>query len=500
MQGSEASRRYRRHQIVVPSRSDPLLAHMSEPIGGPMGRRTAPGRTDPGFFTVERVLILMTMVSAIVAVMGKFHCRETGWNTPDQYSTVCWSAFPNSFVDNKLGTFFPYLSPGSTFEYPPLTGFIAGITAWLVTSAGNGALGQLAFFDINAALIAAVWIFTTVVVARTARRRPWDAAIVAASPLLLLTAYVSWDFWAAALVSLGLYLFARRRIIWAGLVLGIASMVAPYALLILLVFLVLGIRTKRISVILETLAAAGVGWLLILTPVLILNPTAWGAYMAQVFTTQATESSIYGGYNLLAGWAGLPLLSANAVNALSAILLVLLVLGVASLAIYTPRRPRVASLTLVAVAGFIVINKSTEPWHGIWLLPLLALALPRWRVVLIWQAALVTHFIALMLFQSKILGNISDQHAIDTPYFMMAVFLSGFATCFLIYLSIQDMWSPKHDVVRRGGVDDPQAGVLLDEERIVAPFTPEAPPVFVPTEVITDPAGATGSEDHVKRG
>ncbi|MGA7206289.1 MAG: glycosyltransferase 87 family protein [Specibacter sp.] len=462
MQDSQASGRQFPQHIVVPSRSDPLLKTMAEPIGGPLGRRTDPGRTDPGFFTVERVLVFMAAVSAIIAVAAKSHCRQLGWTTPDQYSTVCWSAIPNSFVADKLGSVFPFLSHGATFDFPPLAGLIAGVTAWLTGSAGNGAPRQLAFFDVNAALIAVVWIFTVVVVARTARRRPWDAAIVAASPLLWLTAYVSWDFWAAALVALAIYLFSRRRSIWAGFVLGLAAMVAPYAILLVLVLVFLGIRSGKTTQMLESLAAAAVGWLLVLAPAMAFNSSAWGAWVGPLFSQPASESSIYGGYNIVAERMGLPQLSGSSVNILTAVLLGLLVLGVGTLALYAPRRPRVAQLSAVAVAGFMVVNKSTEPWHAIWLLPLLALALPRWRPVLLWQAAIVTHFIALMLYQSKVLGNISAQHAIDAPYFVLASLLGGIATCALIGLLVRDIRHPKHDVVRRHGVDDPQGGVLLD--------------------------------------
>ena len=247
---------------------------MTEPVGGPLGKHTAPGSVNPGFFTVERVLVLMAAVSAIIAVMTKSHCRTSGWTTPDQYSTVCWSVFPNSFMDDKLGSLFPFFSQGSPFEHSVVAGWIAGITATMTQGAGDGALRQLAFFDLNAGLVAAAWIFTVIVVARTAGRRVWDAAIVAASPLLILVAYVSWDFWAAALVSLALYLFARRRTLLAGAVLGVASMAAPYPILIVLVLVFLGIRAGRVTKMLEMFAAALIAWLLVLAPVMAINPRA----------------------------------------------------------------------------------------------------------------------------------------------------------------------------------------------------------------------------------
>ncbi|MGO2541615.1 MAG: glycosyltransferase 87 family protein [Specibacter sp.] len=461
MQESQAPERPPRHPMVVPSRSDSLLGSMTEVVGGPLGKRTAPGATKPGFFTVERVLVLMAAAAAFIAVMTKSHCRTAGWTTPDQYSTVCWSMFPNSFVDDKLGTLFPFFSQGSPFEQPLLAGWIAESTAWLTGPTGDGALRQLAFFDVNAALIAAVWIVTVIIVARTAGRRSWDAAIVAASPVLMLTAYVSWDFWAAALVSLAIYLFARRRTLWAGAVLGVAAMAAPYPLIVLLAFLVLGIRARRVTRMLEMAAAALITWLLVLAPVMAANPPAFPDYVKKLIAAEPSESSLYGGWNLLAGRMGWPALDVGVSNAVGAVLLAVLVLGLAALALYAPRRPRVGQLVFVAAAGFTVVSKAAEPWHAIWLLPLLALALPRWRPVLLWQAAVVGHFIALMLFRAKVLGDISSQHAIDTPYFMMAAMAAGAATCALIGLTIRDMFVPGHDVVRRGGIDDPQGGVLL---------------------------------------
>ena len=461
MQESQASGTPTRHLIVVPTRSDSLLSTMTEPVGGPLGKRTAPGMTNPGFFSVERVLILMTTVAALIAVMTKSHCRSTGWTTPDQYSTVCWSVFPNSFVDDKLGTLFPFFSPGSSFDHPLLAGWIAGLTAWLTRESGDGALRQLAFFDLNSVLVAVLWIITAILVARTAGRRSWDAAIVATSPVLMLTAYVSWDFWAAALVSLAIYLFSRRQTLWAGAALGVGAMAAPYPLVILLALLVLGIRAGRATKMLEMIAAATIAWLLMVAPVMAKNPPAFPDYLKGLIGAQPSESSLYGGYNLVAERMGWPVMDVGMSNAIAAILLAALILGVAALGLYAPRRPRVAQLVFVAVAGFMMLSKSAEPWQGIWLIPLLALALPRWRPVLLWQGAIITHFIALMLYRSKVLGDISSQHAIDTPYFVMAAMISGAATWTLIGLVIRDIYAPEYDVVRRGGVDDPQGGMLL---------------------------------------
>lgn len=464
-----------RQSIVVPSRSDSLLAAMTEPVGGPLGKRTAPGVTNPGFFTVERVLVLMTALAALLAVVAKSHCRTAGWSTPDQYSTVCFSEIPNSFIDDKLGTLFPFLAPGSLFEGSMLAGWIAGITAWLTGPIGDGAARQLAFFDINATLLAALWIFTVVIVARTAGRRKWDAAIVASSPLLILTAFVSWDLWAVALVSLALYLFARGKTIAAGALLGVAAMAAPYPLIILFALFFLGLRAARVTAMLELLAAALVAWLVLLVPVMLANPSAFPNYLTSLLAAEPTESSLYGAYNLVAERMGWVVMDSAVANALMAVLMGVLIFGIATLALYAPRRPRVGQLLFVSVAAFMLLSKGFEPWQSVWLLPLVALAMPKWRPVLLWQAAIIVHFIALMLFRSKVLGNIESQHAIDMPYFLMAAVVSAVATAVLIGMVIRDIYSPQYDLVARAGAGDPQAGILVTEaKRHVAAVTAPA--------------------------
>lgn len=460
MRASRASQARPPRSIDVPSRSDPLLRHLSEVVGGPLGKRTAPGRTDPGLFTVERVLVIMTAVAALIAVLGKEHCRAVGWSTPDQQSTGCWSMFPNAFIENDLSTSFPFFSQGSTFDQSMVAGWIAGLAAWLTRSAGEGALRQLAFFDLNAALLAVLWIVVVVLVARTAGRRPWDAAIVASSPVLILTAFVSWDLWAAGLVTVALYFFTRKKTLWAGVFFGLAALAASYVVVILMAILFLGFRAGKPTEMLEMLVTAIISWVLALAPFMAQNPQAFPDYVKKLLAAKATESSLYGGWNLVAERLGLPQLGLEMTNALAAILLMAVLLGVAWLAFRASRTPRVAQLAFLAAAGFLVVSKGTQPWHAVWLVPLLALALPRWRPVLLWQAAAMTHFIASLLFQSKVLGGIGNQHAIDMTYFVLATCLAGAAGCALIILVLRDIYVPAHDVVRRGRVCDPQAGVL----------------------------------------
>ena len=93
----------RRARLVVPSRSDLLLRNFTELIGGPMGSRSAPGLVSPGVFTVERVLIILTVLAALAGILIKGYCRANGWESPSQFYSTCYSDFPELFRNRGLG-------------------------------------------------------------------------------------------------------------------------------------------------------------------------------------------------------------------------------------------------------------------------------------------------------------------------------------------------------------------------------------------------------------
>jgi len=97
-------------RITVPSRSDAFLRKFTEVIGGPLGRHSSPGRISPGFFTVERVLVILTVVAALLAVASKNACRLNGWGGTNSYAWACysdWTAlfYARGFADNAFAPF-----------------------------------------------------------------------------------------------------------------------------------------------------------------------------------------------------------------------------------------------------------------------------------------------------------------------------------------------------------------------------------------------------------
>ena len=71
--------------------------------------------------------------------------------------------------------------------------------------------------------LAAAWFLTGV-----NRRRPWDAALFAVSPVLVLEGLINWDLLAVACVAGALWAHARDRPAWTGFAIGLGTALKLY--------------------------------------------------------------------------------------------------------------------------------------------------------------------------------------------------------------------------------------------------------------------------------
>ncbi|MCR1161964.1 glycosyltransferase 87 family protein [Paenarthrobacter sp. UW852] len=459
MQETKPHRPQKRARVVVPSRSDSLLRNFTELIGGPLGRHSSPGEASSGPFTVERALILLTVLAALLAVLAKDYCRVNGWETPGQFYSTCYSDFPELFKNRGLGDgVIPLFTQGSQFEYPVLMGIIAGITALLVPGQGVNNDRVLGYFDVNATLIVAMWIVTVLLTARINKRRPWDAAMVALAPGIILASLINWDMWAVALLALGMYFFSRDKLIFAGVCIGLGTATKLYPVLFLGAVLLLALRTGKFRPFIVTAGAALVSWLVVNLPFAALNPTGWQYFFEFTQDRPAGYSSPWFSYNLVADRLHWMQMDAASINVVALALFVLACILIAVVALCAPRRPRIAQLVFLIVAAFILTNKVYSPQFVLWLIPLLALARPRWRDFLLWQAAEGLHWAAIWMYLGQATSGGPVQHNIDMSYYVMAVVLHMAATAYLMARVVMDIWDPVQDPVRIHGDDDPHGG------------------------------------------
>ncbi|CAM3265880.1 Mannosyltransferase (PIG-M) [Arthrobacter ulcerisalmonis] len=445
--------------LVVPTRSDSTLRQFTEVVGGPLGRRTDPGVIAPRIFTVERVLVVLTILAALLGLVLKDYCRVNGWSTPGQFYATCYSDFPELFRSRGLADgLFPILGAGSLFEYPALIALIAGVTAWLVPGTGITDARTLAYFDVNAGLVAVAALVTVLVTARLAGRRPWDAAMVAVAPGIILAGTINWDLWAAALLAVGMYLFARNRPLAAGILIGLAAATKLYPVLILAAVVLLAIRTGQKRPALITVGAAAAAWCLVNLPFVVANFPGWDYFFEFNASREAGYSSPWFAFNLAAARLGGPSLDVSAVDVLSLGFFVVACLGIAYIALTATRRPRLAQLAFLIVAALILTNKVYSPQYVIWLIPLLALARPNWREFLIWQGIEGLHWAAIWLYLGQVTSSGPVQHNLDMPYYVLAVAAHMAAVAYLMARVVWDIYHPSSDPIRRHHVDDPHGG------------------------------------------
>jgi uncharacterized membrane protein len=329
---------------------------------------------------------------------------------------------------------------------------------------------------VTSLLLAVCALVTVRAVLPLTGRRPWDTAMVALSPVLLVYAYNNWDLLAVVLTTLGMWAWARRHPVVAGALLGLGVAAKLYPVLVLGALFLLCLRAGRLGAWWRAAAAAVVAWLAVDVPIAVLAPDNWSWFF--VFSRQrpANPESLW---NMLLTWSDNRILDGplapgetpTVLNALVAVLLLAVAAGVGWLVLRAPVRPRVAQVAFLLVAAFLLLNKVYSPQYALWLLPLAVLARPRWRSLLAWQATEAVVWGMTMLFY---LGR--DNRGVEIEWFFLSVLVRDAALLALVVLVIREILRPDADVVRTTwpGVDDPAGGVLdqAPDRVVLRPYVP----------------------------
>jgi uncharacterized membrane protein len=441
--------------VVLPSRDDPVVAAASEGLGGPGGARVRNRLS-----RVVAVLLAFTTIVCGLGLLSKEPCRSTAWTSNNIYPDLCYSDI--AFLYQLRGDFShnasPYAASGDkALEYPVLTGaFMSAAAAVTGVVDGNGdqVSRSRTFFDVTALMLVICALATTVLVARTAGRRPWDAALFALSPGLLLAAYINWDLFAVALTAGFGLAWSRRRPVLAGLLLGLAIAAKFYPLVLLGPIFLLCLRAGQLRTFARMFGWAVLAWLVVNIPVLVLWPHGW----AQFYVLSQSRGASFGSpwYALeRAGW-GIP--DGRVLNLVSGGTFVVLCLIIAALALYAPRRPRLWQLGFLVVAAFAMTNKVYSPQYVLWMVALFPLARPRWRDLLLWQSAEALYFVAIWWHLQGV--TYPDQANVPEWTHNGATFLRIAATLWVCAMIVRDIVAPEKDPIRAEGSDDPAGGVL----------------------------------------
>lgn len=472
---------------------DRLGRALSEVVGGPAGRRAA---VAPGVRRPVAVLVVLALAVLALGVVQKQHCRAEGWSTPDMFAHACYSDLPVVYESSGLADGeSPWAAKGADLDQPVLTGLALWQLAQLTpgtdrpaslsfdepagVSAAERVSRDRGYFDRAVVALALLLVGLVALVAASAGRRPWDATLVALSPLLATVALVSLDLLGVVLATGGLVAWGRRRPVLAGALLGLATAARTYPALLLVVLVLLAVRTAKVREVATTVGVAALTWLLLtLTPSVLGGGSALAAY-----STWRASGAGYGSPWLLPQllgrprqqawerWLGLDgaALSPTTVTGLTVAGLVLAVCCGLLLTLAAPQRPRVAQVAVVVVGIALITSKALPVQSSLWLLPLAALAVPRWRDHLVWAGCELAYFAGVWVY---LLGNSDADRGLPPRLYAVLLLVRLAGILWLVVAAWRSAWRVERDPVRTDGEDDPLGGAHSGaQDRLVVRFT-----------------------------
>lgn len=474
---------------VHPSADDRVVAALSQPVGGPVGDRVRP-RSGGGdsWWTPVRVLLALTALTFALGLVTMQSCVSAQWSGDVGYSHLCTSEVAEAYTGTRLveGA-WPWdgdptsLARHPVLEEPALTGLwaygAARVTHVLAGSpdlterfaVSTGALARdpdvrrerVIFVGVNAIGLALLALLTTWALSLVHRRRPWDAAGFAVAPVLVLTGLSAWHLLAVGAVALALLAWSRRRVALAGVAVGAGVAAGVWPVLLLLAFALSAARTGRLRQVLPTAVAALATWAALNAPAFVLGRAQWERFWAVAADRGPDAGTVWtivdGALRAFgsAGETGTTGLPHATVLLLSWLFVGLWVAAVAALALLAAVPPRVSQVALLLVAGLVLLRPTFEPHQALWLLPLAALARPRWRDLLVWQSGVVV----LAALHSWWLGGLLDPGGEGPPaFYWLGIGAHVVGTLWLVATVVGDVWWVEDDPVaaeRREGPGAP---------------------------------------------
>lgn len=441
--------------VIAPTHDDPTIHGNAEIIGGDLGRYAY---SSWRFWSPLPIVVIFAIGGFMLGLISKLPCTVSGWSDPGRYTHLCYTDIaPLYSLRGFADGVFPYIQnplPGQEqLEYPVLTGLFMYVANFLSPGGDNA---TLTFFYVNVIMLAVCLIVAVVATAATVKRRPWDAAMVALAPGTILCATINWDLLAVALTAVAMMLWARRYPAWAGIALGLAAAAKFYPLLLLGPLLLLCWRAARMSAFARMLGGTAVAWLAVNVPFMLINFDGWARFY--VFSSERGED--FGSVWLMLTNIGIGV-PADVLNKLAAAIMLIACIGIAILTLKAARRPRFAQLAFLVVAAFLLTNKVYSPQFVLWLIPLAALARPRWRDFLIWQAGQTIYYVSIWLYLASY-GN--GAMGLPIGWYTVAIAVQIGSTLFFAGMIIRDILHPEHDPIRTDRFveddDDPGGGVL----------------------------------------
>ncbi|MDO4928193.1 MAG: glycosyltransferase 87 family protein [Corynebacterium sp.] len=490
-----------------PLKEEPYLGDVRRFMGGPLGRFARAGTQT--FWTPLIVVLSVASTFLALGFLSKANClggnmnggvATIDWSGYKQYTSACYNdivpLYRGRGLDNPGDPFaFSWDEDGLTRynEYPVLAVLFMWIMSritWAITPLVHVSFDQIpeasVYFILTAIVCAFLWLIVVRWTAQLAGNRPWDAMLVAASPVVIVHAFTNWDIPAIFLALAAIMALRKGKLGAGGILIGLGTAFKLWPLYILGAYLVVAIREKQLGRWLKTLAGAVIAWLVVNLPVMLRYPEAWREFSRLNSDRNWDWITIYGTAARQFGWQGFDN-GATPPETLNRVTFVLFAVSCVAIAIFgykVARRPRVAELLMLIVVAFLFFNKVWSPQYSLWLVPLVALAIPNWPLVFAWG---VSELVLWPILTLTMLGT--DNMGLEPGFLDIFVVLRNLLLLILTWQVIQQMRGRRTDKVYR---DNDGQDLLLGDFLDPAPQPEKTQTEKTQTEPLADDAANTG--------
>ena len=333
---------------------------------------------------IAKSAVLLAIIASLISFLKFDYCRSNGWTPPGDYIHACYSDFPALFGERGLITnSWPYSSATNAVEYPPVTGLIMWATSFLV---GSGEDQYRNYFDINALLVALLFI-ATVVFLKKLKPQLWY--LFPTAPAVVASLYINWDIWAVISALAAIYFFDVGKYNKSAIALGLSIATKFFPIVLLLPIALILIRKSKIRELILYIAYTSITWLVINLPFIITTPAGWFRFFKLNSERAADWGSIWHALEIFG-------LKINHLNLISVIAFAVVALAFTLFVFGISDVPKLASIAFFIVAIFVTASKVYSPQYILWLTPLAILAMVDKKDRFdfwVWQfAELIYHF------------------------------------------------------------------------------------------------------------
>ncbi len=492
-----------------------------ELVGGPLGRHASARRH---WTTLAFLVAVTIAACVLGYAQKSPCRDVGNWQHNYQYTRVCYSDIVPLYSSEKLSEGkTPYIDHPVEYPVVIGAAMEAAAQVAKAAPADKFSQRNALFFDATAILLTIAAIIAVVCTALTTGRRRMDAVLLAGAPLLAFHAFTNWDLLAVAFAAAGMLAWARKAPAVAGLLIGFGGATKAYPMLLLIALGFLAYRAGRMRVWAKCtawavaalaatyaavwpfagsyLAADGTShnnlwrfvelnqmrpadwdslpfvlqylganftaarllvWTVVPALVILAFVVAWWRTVRAAVIGSGALIVLAVAVNLAAAYTrarggAIPYQVLNASGEVGAVVLFALV---GYFVLTAPRRPRVPQVAFLVVAAFLLANKVDSPQYSLWLLPLAALAYPRWRPLMVWQLIEILEVVLRYLFFTFSDSTASGKAGVAEGWFVAAASLRQLAVLGICALIVRSLYRPEFDPVRQPGVDDPAGGVL----------------------------------------